>query len=144
VKVPGVQDEQSSNDSSISLLSKRLSEVEKLNQELLRQLQEATSSKGKGRGKSSHRAPELRPSTSASQFVEFFEGQSTHSNSTSSVYSENVSEGEKTVYIKKIQLFLNGAPIDQVSSVLIHLCYLFHIFRVSNNILFAVGRSSKL
>jgi len=94
------------NDSREKNLERRLQELENRNRELLAQL------KGKGprRGKRS------RPSTSAESFNRFveFTGRDYDDVSITSDESQNLGAETKDVFIKKIDLTLNGSSIDQL------------------------------
>ena len=96
-----------------------------------------STSKGKGRGKKSNQTDEIAETPpQSSSFLDRFrssfsapqtqedERNSVHGASTSSQsnissppgYSEAVGATTKTVYIKQVELLLNGAPLDQIET----------------------------
>lgn len=109
-----------SSDETIAL-KRRLAEIEQLNRELISRLEKG---KGPKRGKSTRgRAtrssqPFPAPSTSQGKYVEFYEdtGSVTSGNSTTDSFRD-VGDDTKDVWLKKVNLILNGAPVDQLEGV---------------------------
>jgi len=90
-------------------LKRRLDQAESLNRELLSQLQKLN--KGKGRGKKTRQDPLEGTST---RFVQFGGDMDTVSvtSDESGNSTSNLRATTKTVYLKKVELLLNGQPID--------------------------------
>jgi len=110
-KAPTVEQRDTEASSDISDLQRRLEQAEDLNRQLLAQL-----NKGKGpqRGKRS-RASTSRPQASTSaasrRFYQFPEADNVSISSDESALQQ-LTATTKTIYLKKVQLLLNGHPID--------------------------------
>ena len=89
-----------------------------------------STSKGKGRGKKSNQATPQESSSFFDRFRPSFSGPTPNTNDTQSEastsqqsqgsdppsYAQAVEATEKTVYIKQVDLLLNGTPLDQIDS----------------------------
>jgi len=89
---------------NVSELQRRLEQAEQLNQQLLAQLHKG---KGPKRGKRS-----LRSQPSTSRFYQFTEQDNASITSDESSLNVVGADTTKTIYLKKVQLLLNGHPID--------------------------------
>jgi len=110
-------------------LLKRLEEAEELNRQLLTSLRSKTRGKGPGRGKKSQQVSEPTPSTSSApslqsqtdRFIQFTanDRQQDERSESPMTADESFNEGLtaptfKEIYLKKVELILNGAPLDQL------------------------------
>jgi len=89
---------------NVSDLQRRLEQAEQLNQQLLAQLHKG---KGPKRGKRS-----LRTQPSTSRFYQFTEQDNASITSDESSSLNQQGAETKTIHLKKVQLLLNGHPID--------------------------------
>jgi len=103
------------------LLEQRLEETLAMNQELLARLEESSSTsskKGKGPARPKIRPRQGQQSRETEHFVEFLEQDNLSLTSGSTVTQDQppapVQPITKEVFVKKVELLLNGVPLDQL------------------------------